>query len=121
MKEQKLEKPSNLQDLDVLQLKINTNATNVLYHGKTPQYPKRFKSWAKQVYRGDDAEHFNNLVDALLSGIAHIMVTGGHENIKGFSASDSIIFLRGQVQGILTVQEWIRVAASETKVTREED
>ena len=121
MKEKKLEKPSNLQDLEVLQLKIKSNAANVLYDGKTPQYPKRFKSWAKQVYRGEDAEHFNNLVDALLSGIAHLMVTGQHENLKGFSSNDSVIFLRGQVQGILTVQEWLRVAASETKVTSEED
>ena len=117
MKEKKLENSNNLQDLDTVLFKVKSNAINVLLDNKTPKYKQRFQSWAKETH----GEHFDNLVDALLTGIANVLVRGEHENIKGFSSNDSVIFLRGQVQGILTMQEWIRTYASESKIITDED
>ena len=117
MKEKNLENSNNLQDLDALLLKVKSNAVNALFDDKSPKYDQRFKSWAKET----QGEHFDNLVDALLTGIANILVRGQHESVQGFDSNASVIFLRGQVQGILTVQEWIRTYASETKIITEED
>lgn len=116
MKEKKLEN-SNLQDLDALLLKVKSNAVHALFDDKSPKYPQRFKSWAKETH----GEHLDNLVDALLTGIANMLVRGEHENIQGFDSNASVIFLRGQVQGVLTVQDWIKTHASETKITNEEE
>lgn len=117
MKEEKLKKSSNLQDLDALQFQVKTNALNVLFDGKSPKYQQRFKSWAKSVH----GEHLDNLVDALLSSVAYIIATGKAEDIVGMDKKTTIEYLQGQVQGILTLQNWIRQYASETKITTEEE
>lgn len=114
MKEKNLEKSNDLQNLDATRLLVKTTASNLLFHNKTDKYPQRFKSWAKNT----NGEHLDNLVDALLSAIAYAIATG---KITTTIRTDNLDRIQGMADGILLVQEWIRVYASETKVTTEED
>ena len=113
MSEKKTEKEENnsenlVQGLDQLRFVVKANATNLLFHGKSPKYPSRFQSWAKNT----QGEHLENLVDAFLSGIAYPMATG---RATHFAPNVDVEYLRGMAQGVLLFQEFIKIHASETK------
>lgn len=83
---------------------VTVEAIDALFHGKTPAYAKRFKSWATRTF----GEHLDNLVNALLSNTAYTIATGSQQNV-----SDER--LRGRVEGILLMREYIKTHASGTK------
>lgn len=114
MKEKKLEISNNLQDLDATRLLVKTTAGNLLFHNKTDKYPQRFKSWAKNT----NGEHLENLVDALLSAVAYAIATG---KVTTTIRTESLDRVQGIADGILLVQEWIRVYASETRIITEDE
>lgn len=83
---------------------VHTEAIDALFHGKTPAYAKRFKSWAQKT----QGEHLDNLVNALLSNLAFTIATGSKTG-----ASDER--LRGRAEGILLIKEYIKTYASGTQ------
>lgn len=117
MNKKKVEKNENstdnlVQGLDLLRFNVKSNATNLLFHGKSPKYPARFSSWAKNT----SGEHLDNLVDAFLSGIAFPIATG---KATHFAPNVKIDYLQGMAQGVLMFQEFVKLYASETKPSDE--
>ncbi len=106
--EKNLPKSEEKDKKDARPLTVRVRVSNLLFDGKTPGYEKRFKSWAKGTY----GEHLENLVDALLSSLAQVMVTG---KANADFPDSSVEFLRGEANGILLVADYIRTHASETK------
>lgn len=105
MGNKKIQKTPN--DLRKDEFQVIANANDWLFDGKTPKYHIRFKSWAKNT----NGEHLDNLVNALLSAVAYSMATG---KVSAITQKDSIEHLRGMTQGILALQEYVRLYASET-------
>ena len=69
----------------------------ILLEGKSPQYYKRFSIWCRNTL---DSEHFENLVNALLSTYALESITGTSQH------SDE--FIKGQVNVLLFLSEEMR-------------
>lgn len=105
MGDKQLEK--TLDNLRKDEFRVIANANDWLFDGKTPKYHVRFKSWAKNT----NGEHLDNLVNALLSAVAYSMATG---QVSAITQKDSVEHLRGMTQGILALQEYVRLYASET-------
>lgn len=108
------EKPE--EELAALRLQVKTGAVNLLFHKRAPQYQKHFKSWAKNTAGGKEVSHLDNLVDSLLSATAFVIATGGGTKIV---PEEDIKFLQGQVAGIILMQTFIRLYASDTEVKKE--
>lgn len=100
----KLEKNAVNVEMAPEQFVVHTEAINTLFHGKTPGYPRRFKSWAQKT----QGEHLDNLVNALLSNLAYTMAIGSSTGV-----SDER--LRGRADGILLMKEYILLHASGTQ------
>ena len=88
---------------------VIAQAVDALLHEKSPAYPKRFKSWAQKV----QGEHLDNLTNALLSNTAFTIAVGSKPDENGNKVSTDR--LRGRVDGILLMREYIRTYSSETK------
>jgi hypothetical protein len=109
MSKKKEEKSSKnlVQDYELVTFKVKVNTSNLLFDGKSPGYPKRFASWA----RSTQGEHLTNLIEAVLSEVANISITGKGTTL--FPSSDPL-YLRGIAAGVLSVSEIIRQNAGET-------
>ena len=105
-----VEDSENFSGINPLKFVVSANAQNLLLHGKSKGYSKRFASWAKNT----SGEHLTNLTDAILSSIAFSTITG-KKDVKYGGEPVTVEFLRGAAYGILFMKDSIVVASSETK------
>lgn len=83
-----------------------------LYRSKSPAYRKRFGAWARSAY----GEHFINLINALLSGIATQFTTDTRIDSPYINA-----YWRGYSAGLRDLEDKLRAKSGMTNEELQDD